>query len=56
MFHKIGLSINQLFFYTRINNPLLPGQYQLINADGYIDTKGRETNVKLGYYDQYVVN
>lgn len=54
--HTVGLSINQLFFYTRINNPLLLGntglnQYQLINADGYIDTKGWETNVKLSYAD-----
>lgn len=56
LFHKIALSLNQLFFYTRINNPLLLSnvginQYQLINADGYVDTKGWETNVKLSYAD-----
>jgi outer membrane receptor protein involved in Fe transport len=51
LFHKLGLSINQLFFYTRINNPLLLSGYQLINANGYVDTKGWETNVKLSYAD-----
>lgn len=56
LFHKIGLSINQLFFYTRINNPLLLSnaslnEYQLINTDGYVDTRGWETNVKLSYAD-----
>ncbi len=53
---KLSFSINQLFFYTRINNPLLMEQatakdYQLVNADGYMDTKGWETNMKLGYGD-----
>lgn len=53
---RISLSINQLFFYTRINDPLLltdapDSLYQLINADGFIDTKGWETNIKLGYGD-----
>ena len=57
LFDKISLSINQLFFYTRIKDPLLlnavaGSQYQLLNATGgYIDTKGWETNVKLGYED-----
>lgn len=53
---KISFSINQLFFFTRINRPLvldtLPGAvYKLINATGYLDSKGFETNVKLGYGD-----
>jgi iron complex outermembrane receptor protein len=53
---KVSFSINQLFFYTRINDPLLlrsaPGNlFRLENADGYIDTKGWETNVKIGYGD-----
>ncbi|RAJ80096.1 iron complex outermembrane receptor protein [Chitinophaga dinghuensis] len=53
---KVSFSINQLFFYTRINHPLLlknaPGNlYQLENVDGFIDTKGWETNVKFGYGD-----
>jgi iron complex outermembrane receptor protein len=51
LFHKIGLSFNQLFFYTRINNPLLLSGNQLINASGHVNTKGWETNVKLSYAD-----
>lgn len=53
---KVSLSVNQLFFYTRINDPLLltnaPGNlYRLVNAEGHIDTKGWETNVKVSYGD-----
>ncbi|WP_341835602.1 TonB-dependent receptor [Chitinophaga pollutisoli] len=53
---KVSLSVNQLFFYTRINDPLLltsaPGNlYRLVNAEGHIDTKGWETNVKVSFDD-----
>lgn len=53
---KISFSINQLFFYTRINDPLLlnnvPGNlFRLENVNGYINTKGWETNVKIGFGD-----
>ncbi len=53
---KISMSINQLFYYTYISNPLLlaenvNGTYQFNNIDGHIATKGTETNVKLGYHD-----
>jgi outer membrane receptor for ferrienterochelin and colicins len=56
LFDKISLSVNQLFFYTRISNPLLLGNapgnlYQLVNGDGFIDTRGWETNIKLAYGD-----
>ena len=56
VFDKLNFSINQLFFYTRINSPLLmertpEDQYKLVNATGFVDTKGWETNVKLGYDD-----
>ncbi|PTT16435.1 hypothetical protein DBR27_02515 [Flavobacterium sp. HMWF030] len=52
----ISLSLNQLFFYTNVDNPLiltsLPNDiYQFVNINGYLDTKGTETNVKLGYKD-----
>ncbi|ANH83116.1 collagen-binding protein [Niabella ginsenosidivorans] len=51
---KVSMSVNQLFFYTRINNPLLLDSitgnlFRLTNANGHIDTRGWETNVKLGY-------
>jgi outer membrane receptor for ferrienterochelin and colicins len=52
--YAVSLSINQLLFYTRINNPVLltalPGgnlQYQQPRAD--LNTKGLETNLKLTY-------
>ena len=50
-FDRLSCSINQLFFYTRINDPLLLENTTLINVNGYIDTKGWETNLKLGYED-----
>ncbi|MCL2329216.1 MAG: TonB-dependent receptor [Bacteroidetes bacterium] len=56
LFDKITFSINQLFFYTYLNNPLMlisqnNGNYQFQNIDGHIDSKGAETNVKIGYDD-----
>ncbi|WAC42494.1 TonB-dependent receptor plug domain-containing protein [Pedobacter sp. SL55] len=53
---KVSFTINHLFFLTRINDPLqlLPttsGAYQFVNVAGNIETKGTETNVKLGYND-----
>jgi outer membrane receptor for ferrienterochelin and colicins len=53
---KLKLSINHLFFYTRLNNPLIlsnlnSGKLALQNGNGHIDTKGMETNLKLSYHD-----
>lgn len=53
---NITFSINQLFFYTYLDNPLLlqsteTGYYRLINIAGNTDSKGGETNVKIGYKD-----
>lgn len=50
----VGFSMNQLFFYTRLNNPLfltaLPsGNFQPTNLEGHIDTRGAETNLKFDY-------
>lgn len=52
----VGFSINQLFFYTYLNDPLFlspqtSGDYQFINLTGYTDSKGTETNVKFDYRD-----
>jgi iron complex outermembrane receptor protein len=52
----IGVSLNHLFFYTRLNQPLVPvtdaaGNISLQNANGHIDTKGMETNLRLVYGD-----
>ncbi len=54
---KITFSINHLFFYTRIHDPLIlqavPGGpfYNFKNVNGHFDSRGMETNVKLGYSD-----
>jgi outer membrane receptor for ferrienterochelin and colicins len=53
---KVSFSINQLFFYTRINNPLVLSQlannyYEYVQPTGFINTKGMETNVKFIYKD-----
>jgi iron complex outermembrane receptor protein len=52
---EVSFSINHLFFYTRITDPLLlqpaGGVYQFNNVNGHFDSRGTETNVKLGYAD-----
>jgi iron complex outermembrane receptor protein len=53
---RVTFSINQLFFYTRLNSPLMliplqDGSLQFQNIEGHTDTKGAETNVKIGYDD-----
>lgn len=53
---ELGFSFNQLFFYTRLNKPLVMslnsfGELEFVNANGHIDTKGMETNLKLTYHD-----
>ena len=52
---KISFSINHLFFYTRIHDPLILEPfgavpvYRFKNVDGHFDSRGMETNLKLGY-------
>jgi len=53
---KLGFSINQMFFYTRINNPILltplaNGDLAYVQPKGNLDTRGIETNLKLTYED-----
>jgi outer membrane receptor for ferrienterochelin and colicins len=50
----VGFSLNHLFFYTRLNNPLVlvsapGGKVQFQNSTGHFDTKGMETNLRLIY-------
>lgn len=52
----ITFSANQLFFYTYLDNPILLQSttdrlYKLNNINGNTDSKGGETNVKIGYKD-----
>ena len=42
------LNINQMFFYTYVNSPLILENNNFINAPGYLTTQGTETNVNLG--------
>jgi outer membrane receptor for ferrienterochelin and colicins len=51
---QVSFSINQLFFFTRIDNPILltqltNGNLQYLQPNGDLNTKGMETNVKLTY-------
>lgn len=52
--NRVSFSINQLFFYTRVNNPILlttlaNGNLQYQQPNGDLNTKGTETNIKLTY-------
>ena len=58
LYEKVSFSINQMFFYTRLNKPLIlsdtalaNGNYEFENANGFLDSKGFETNIKLRYKD-----
>lgn len=53
---SVGLSFNHLFFYTRLNHPLIligapGGKVEFLNANGYIDTKGMESNLRVLFGD-----
>lgn len=52
--YRVGLSVNQLFFYTRISNPIMlapasGGNIQYSQPEMHLDTRGMETNVKLTF-------
>ena len=52
--NKVSFSLNQLFFYTRISNPLVltkltTGYLDYLQPKGFINTKGIETNFTLTY-------
>lgn len=53
---EVFLSVNTLFFYTQVKNPLVlvptsSSLFEFQQPKGFIDTKGIETNVKLSYAD-----
>ncbi|MEO9894316.1 TonB-dependent receptor [Aurantibacter sp.] len=53
---KSIFTINALFFYTQVKDPIvltpiLNNAYEFQQPDGYIDTKGVETNTKITYGD-----
>jgi iron complex outermembrane receptor protein len=52
----VSFGVNQLFFYTRLNHPLrlIPqadGAFLFQNTDAPTDSRGAETNLKIGYAD-----
>ena len=52
---ELSLSTNTLFFYTRINHPLvltpIGMEWEYLQPDGFVDTKGVEINMKWSYQD-----
>lgn len=51
---KFSYSINQMFFYTQIDNPLIlsatdGGAFRFINADQPVQSSGFETNLRASY-------
>lgn len=53
---EVFLSINQLFYFTSLENSLLLenngfGYYNFLNASDIVLSKGAETNIKLSYKD-----
>lgn len=57
LFDKVFVSLNQLFFYTQLNNSMvlrtndLTNNLLFENANGAINTQGTETNLKFSYND-----
>lgn len=52
----LSISFNHLFFYTRLDRPLVlldasGGKVRFQNSTGWIDTRGMETNLRLLYGD-----
>ncbi len=44
---EFTLNVNQLFFYTRVDNPILLQGFTFENAPGFLATDGAETNLKI---------
>ena len=57
IFEEVNFSINQMFFFTTIKNPLVlnpvttSNNFAFENANGNIESKGFETNIKLRLKD-----
>lgn len=53
-FGKVNISLNQMFFYTQITDPIVlrsvgKGLYAYANADTSVISRGFETNLRAGY-------
>lgn len=56
LFETVDFTINTLFFYTRVDKPLIlenteAGTFEYIQPQGFIESKGIEANLKFGYKD-----
>ena len=59
LFDTVDFSMNTLFFYTKVNDPIILAPAELIDApvtfyeysqpEGYVDTQGIEFNARFGY-------
>jgi len=54
--NDLFFSLNTLLFYTQVKDPLIltptsADIYEFLQPNGYLDTKGLETNLKLSYKD-----
>ncbi|MDX1544982.1 MAG: TonB-dependent receptor [Christiangramia sp.] len=54
LFETIDFSLNTLFFYTRVDDPLVLTQnadenFEYLQPNGFLDTRGIETNLRLSY-------
>ena len=59
LFDAVDFSMNTLFFYTKVNDPLILSPsfsngmgnpfYEYSQPEGYVDTKGIEFNARFGY-------
>ena len=56
LFETIDFTSNTLFFYTKIDNPIIlentgDGIFEYLQPEGFIESKGIEANLKFGYKD-----
>jgi outer membrane receptor for ferrienterochelin and colicins len=57
LFKDLDISINQMFFYTQINKPLVlqsvGGNFSFINANKPVNSAGFETNLKFIFKEEF---
>jgi iron complex outermembrane receptor protein len=47
LFSDFNININQFFYYTKLSDPIYLQNTVYVNGNGYIDTRGAETNLKI---------
>ncbi len=56
LFETIEFTSNTLFFYTKIDKPIIlqnteAGNFEYLQPNGFVESKGIEANLKFGYKD-----